>query len=198
MHTREEHRSLILDLVLAREKIALHSEHLSGSGRHEPVDLSRVLFHLAGVEHALQSAGFLGELEQFLPLILRQEWLLELGTGGILCLSLDLPGANLGLLAGQRSLVVLEVIVLGVMSFDCLEKQVTVLLEEGVDVEGEVVEIRGEDGRGRKGAGGQGGQGWGKVEFFGGRWRWELVKVGCEEVGVVDLNGEFNEDILVF
>ena len=186
-----------LDLVLAGEKVALHSKHLSGSGGHETVDLSRVLLYLAGVEHALESTGLLGKLEQSLPLILGQEWLLELGAGGILCLPLGLPGVNLGLLTGKRSLVVLEVVVLGVMSVDGFKKQVAILLEEWVDVEGKVVEVGSKDGGGRKGAGGQGGQGWRKVEIFGGRRRWELVKVGCEEVGVVNLNGEFNEDILV-
>ena len=119
--TRQGTSAPILDLVFAGKKVALHSKHLSGSGRHETVDLSRILFHLAGVEHALESAGLLGKLEQSLPLILRQEWLLELRASGILCLPLDLPGGDLGLLTGQGALVVLEVVVLGVVDIDGFE-----------------------------------------------------------------------------
>lgn len=88
----------------------------------------RILLDLPGVEHALQSAGFLRKLEQALPLIFGERSLLEGSTAGVLRLALRLPGGDLLLFTSERSLIVLEVVVLGVVGFDSIQKQIAVLL----------------------------------------------------------------------
>lgn len=46
-----------------------------------------------------------------------------------------MPGGDLGLLTRERTLVVLVVVDLGVVSLDALKQQIASLLEEGVDGE---------------------------------------------------------------
>lgn len=97
--------------------------------------MTRILLDLSGVEHALQSAGFLRKLEQALPLIFGERGLLEGGTAGVLGFALRLPGGDLLLFTSERALVVLEVVVLGVVGFNSIQKQITVLLEERIDAQ---------------------------------------------------------------
>lgn len=105
---------------------------------------------MAAVEHAVEAAGLLGQLEESLPLILWERRLLERCAGGVLGLALGLPGCDLGLLTGERALVVLKVAGLGVVGLNAVEKEVAVLLEERVNAEGEVVEVGGQNGLLRK------------------------------------------------
>lgn len=86
---------------LARKQIALDGKHLSSRRGNETIDLTRILLNLSGVEHTLQSAGFLRKLEQALPLIFGERGLLEGGTGGILGFALRLPGGDLLLFTGE-------------------------------------------------------------------------------------------------
>jgi len=131
---------------LSGQKVTLDGKHLACRGGNEAVDLARVLFHLSAVEHALQAARLLGQLEQPLPFVLGKKGLLEGCTGGVLGLALLLPVVDFGLFTSERTLVVLEVVGLGVMSLDAVKEKVAVLLEEGVDVERQVVEVGGKDG----------------------------------------------------
>lgn len=57
---------------LLRHQVASHGEHLGADICREPVHLPAVLLHLLGVQHALQPAGLLWQLEQPLPLVLWQ------------------------------------------------------------------------------------------------------------------------------
>lgn len=112
--------------------------------------MASILLHLAAVEHAVEAAGLLGQLEESLPLVLWERGLLERCAGGVLGLALGLPGCDLGLLTGKRALVVLEVACLGVVGLNAVEEEIAVLLQEGVNVEGEVVEVGGQNGLLRK------------------------------------------------
>lgn len=106
----------------------------------------------------------------------------------VLGLALLLPGGDLGLFARELAVVVLVVVELGVVGLDAFEEEVRRLGEERVDREGEGWKRGRERGRGR-------------VEGFEGRvcgWgRWERVQVGGEEVGVVDCERKFVEDVLI-
>ena len=62
----------------------------------------------------------------------------------ILLLTLLLPRLNLRLLASERALVVLRVVLLRLVVFDALEEEVAGLLQERVDAEVEAVEVWGE------------------------------------------------------
>ena len=75
----------------------------------------------------------MGKLEKLLPLILGQKGLLCGGTAGVLGLALCLPLGDLGLLTGERTLVELVVVKLGVVGLYAVEEEVAGLLEEGVD-----------------------------------------------------------------
>lgn len=88
-----------------------------------------------------------------MPLVLGKERLFESSAGGVLSLALLLPVADLGLFTGKRTLVVLEVVGLGVVGLDAVEEKVAVLLQEGVNVERQVVEVGGENGGFSKWAG---------------------------------------------
>ena len=182
---------------LPGHQVALDRKHLARRGRDEAVDLARVLLHLAAVEHGLQAAGLLGQLEQPLPLVLGERRLLEGRAAGVLGLALGLPGSDLGLLAGQRPLVVLVVVGLGVVRLDALEEKIAVLLQVRVDAERQVVVVGVQNGVLDEGAGLQGGQGRGQL---GGRRHLgalQLVDERGDQVRVVDLNRQFDEDILV-
>jgi hypothetical protein len=157
----------------------------------------RVLLDLPGVEHALQSAGLLRKLEEPLPLIFRQQRLLEGRAAHVLGLALGLPGGNLLLLTGKRSLVVLEVVVLCVMGFDGIQKQIAVLFQERVDAQGQVVKVRGEGIRLGDWAVVECRQRCRELQRLGREGSRQLVKERCEEVRVVDLDRQLNKDILV-
>lgn len=154
------------------------------------------MLHLAGVEHALQPAGLGRELEQTLPLVLGEEGLLERGAGGVLLGALLLPVVDLLLLAAEHALIVLVVVDLGVVGLDAIQQEVAVLLEEGVDAERQVVKVGGESGGLGEGAGLEsaerdrevGGRGGGALQ---------LVDERSDQVGVVDLDRQLLEDILV-
>jgi hypothetical protein len=152
------------------------------------------LLNLLGIQHTLQSAGLLRKLEQSLPLVLGKRLLLGSNTLGVLILALGLPLCDLGLLTGELSLVVLEVVEVGVVRLNALEEEIAGLLEEGVDRKVEVVDRRVQrrlesvaveviercgllDGT-LNGSGG------------------DLVEESCEEVRVVDVDRDLNEDIL--
>lgn len=186
--------------VLTRHQGALYTEHLTGDHSAEAVDLARVLFDLPSDEHSLEPARLVRQLEQFLPLILRQKRLLLLLAEDVLCFPLLLPSLDLRLLAAQRSLVVRRVVLFLVVRFDGVEKEVGGLLQEWIDGEIQSVVVWCER-VGRE-------TGLGVVtELSEGCWevgslllRWwggKLVQERGEEVGVVDRDGELDEDILV-
>lgn len=84
------------------------------------------------------------------------------------------------------------------MRLDGVEQLVAGLLQEGVDAEVEGVEVRGQGVGGDGGVVGELGEGGGEGVGGGGGWGGgELVEEGGEEVGVVDGEGEFDEDVLV-
>lgn len=120
-------------LHLLRQQVLPHGKHLGANVGREAIHLLAVLFDLLGVEHALQTAGLLGKLEQSLPLVLRKQGLLGKRSLGVLSLSLGLPLGNLGLLTRQLALVELEVVEVDIVGLDALEQQVASLLEEGID-----------------------------------------------------------------
>lgn len=78
-------------IKLLGKKVFSYGKHLGGNASREPIDLLSVLLDLLGVEHALESAGLLRQLEQLLPLILGQQGLLGQGALGVLGLALGLP-----------------------------------------------------------------------------------------------------------
>lgn len=157
----------------------------------------RVLFDLPAVEHALQPTGLLRKLKEALPLVFGQQRLLEGRTADVLGLALSLPGGNLLLLTSERPLVILEVVVLCVVGFDGIQKQIAVLFQERIDAQGQVVEIRSESIRLGDGAIVERCQRHREFQRFGREGSRQLVKEGCEEVRVVDLNRQLNKDILV-
>lgn len=187
------HQRLVRGFV--GQQVALDGKHLARAGRDEAVDLARVLFHLAGVEHALQTAGFGGELEQTLPLVLGEEGLVESGTAGILLCALRLPGVDLLLLAAEHTLVVLVVVDLGVVGLDAVQEEIAVLLQEGIDAEGQVVEVGGKGGVFAEGAGLKGSQGGRELSGSCGNRALQLVNESSDQVGVVELDGQFLEDV---
>lgn len=155
------------------------------------------MLHLPAVEHALQPAGLLRQLEQPLPLVLGQQGLLERGAAHVLRLALGLPLSDLILLAGKRTLVVLEVVGLGVVCLDGVKEKVAVLLQERVDAQGQVLEVGGENGGGGDRAALQSSERGREVQRPRRRVRGQLVEEGVQEVGVVDVHGKLDEDILV-
>ena len=82
----------------------------------------------------------------------------------ILLLTLLLPRLNLRLLASERALVVLRVVLLRLVVFDALEEEVAGLLQERVDAEVEAVEVWGERVGRCVGVVGEVGEGGGEVE----------------------------------
>lgn len=152
---------------------------------------------MPGVEHSLEAAGLLGKLEQTLVLILGQERLLEGRTAGVLGLALGLPGGDLGLLTSKRTLIVLEVVGLGVVGLDAVQQKVAVLLEEGVDAERQVVEVGGQNAVLNEGALLQSSQRGGKVGRSGLAGALELVDESGDQMRVVNFNWKLNEDVLV-
>lgn len=160
--------------------------------------MASVLLHLSAHKQSLKTRRLLRKLEQLLPFILRQERLLLLRANRVLLLALLLPLLNLGLLAREGALVVLGVVLLGLVVFDALEELVAGFLQEGVDGEVEAVEVRGQRVGRDVGVVGEIGEGGGEVEgglFWGGLG--QVVEEGGEEVGVVDCDGELDEDVLV-
>ena len=197
MQTRDKTQNTSLFGRLTRKKISLHCKHLTRRRCNKVVDLARVLLHLSAVEHALKPAGFLGQLEQPLPLVLGEEGLLEGRAGGILRLALLLPVIDLRLFTGKRALVVLEVVGLGVVGLDAIQEQVAVLLHEGINAEQQVVEVRGENCRLSWRARFKCGKGRRKISRPGLLGGLELVDERCDQVRVVDGNRKFDENILV-
>lgn len=182
---------------LGRHQVALHREHLTRRGRDEAVDLASVLVNLAAVEHGVQAAGLLGQLEEPLPFILGKRGLLERCPGGVLGLALGLPGGDLGLLSGEGALVVLVVAGLGVVGLDAVEEEIAVLLEEGVDAEGEVVIVGGQDRLLGECRGLQGRERGGDVSRGRLGLVLKLVEEGGDQVGVVNLDWELDQNVLV-
>lgn len=123
--------------------------------------------------------------------------MLEGGPGGILSLALLLPVVDLGLLTGERTLVVLKVVGLGLVGFDAVEEQVAVLLHERVNAEKQVIEVRRENSRLGRSAGFQHSQGRRKIGGPGLLGSLELVDERIDQVRVVDRNRKLNENILV-
>jgi hypothetical protein len=187
------HQRLVRGLI--GQQVALDGKHLARAGRDEAVDLARVLIHLAGVEHAVQTAGLGWKLEQTLPLVLREEGLVESGTGGILLCALLLPRVDLLLLATEHTLVVLVVVDLGVVGLDAVQEEIAVLLQEGIDAEGQVFEVGGKSGGFAEGTGLEGSQGGGKLSRSRRGRALQLVNEGGDQVGVVELDGQFLEDV---
>ena len=155
------------------------------------------MLNLAGVEHALQPAGLGGELEQALPLVLGEEGLLERGAGGVFLGAFLFPVVDLLLLAAEHALVVLVVVDLCVVGLNAVQQEVAVLLEEGVDVERQVVEVGSESVGLGEGAGLESAERSRKVGGPGGVGALQLVDERGDQVGVVNLNGQLLEDILV-
>lgn len=111
--------------------------------------------------------------------------------------ALLLPVVDLLLLTAEHALVVLVVVDLGVVGFDAIQQEVTVLLEEGVDVERQIVKVGGESGGLGEGAGLESAERGRKVGGRGGIGTLQLVDERSDQVGVVNLNGQLLEDILV-
>lgn len=128
--------------LLSGQQIALNRKHLGRDARSESIHLPRVLLHLPRVEQRLQSARLLGQLEQSLPFIFREERLLRGSARSVLSLALLLPSRNLSLLTRKGSLVVLIVVDLCVVVLNALKEQVARLLQEGVDGKIERVVVR--------------------------------------------------------
>lgn len=104
---------------------------------------------------------------------------------------------DLGLLTGERTLVELVVVKLGVVGLYAVEEEVAGLLKEGVDREVERVEVGCQGQRGKRGVLLEGGEAGREVEGLArGRSR-QLVKERGEEVRVVDDDGQLGEDVLV-
>jgi uncharacterized Zn-finger protein len=61
---------------IAGQEVRLDGEHLRCDTGSEAIDLPRVLLDLPRVEQSLQPARLLGQLEQPLPLVLWEQWLL--------------------------------------------------------------------------------------------------------------------------
>lgn len=82
------------------------------------------------------------------------------------------------------------------VGLDAVEEKVAVLLEEGIDAEGQVVEVGRQHGVLDEWAGFQSGQR--RREIGGGRLAGalKLVEERGDQVRVVDFHGEFNEDVL--
>lgn len=104
---------------------------------------------------------------------------------------------NLGLLTGERALVELVVVELGVVGLYAVEKEVASLLEEGVDGEIERVKVGSKRERGEVGVLFKSGEAGREVEgLLRGR-SGELVEERGEDVRVVDDDGQLGEDVLV-
>lgn len=131
-------------LHLLRHQIAPNRKHFPRNPRREPIHLSRILLHLPRIQQHLQPPRLLRQLEQSLPLILRQGRLLVHLPHRILAPALLLPGGDFGLLAREGARVVAVVVEFGVVGFDGVEQVVARLGEEGVDAEGEGGEVGGE------------------------------------------------------
>lgn len=183
--------------TLTRQQIAPHSKHLAAHPSRDAINLPRILLHLPAIQQRLQPARLRGQLEQPLPLVLGQGGLLARRARRVLRLALLLPRRDLGLLARQRPLVVLVVVDLGVVRLDAVEQEVARLLEERVDAEVQRVVVGVERRLGDCVGGFEGGEGRGKRGLGRGDGLGELVEEGCDEVGVVDGEGELDEDVLV-
>lgn len=179
------------------QQVRLDCKHLCCDARGEAVHLPGVLLDLPRVEQRLQPAGLLGQLEQPLPLILWQQWLLRRRPRRVLRLALLLPCRDLGLLARERALVVLVVVELRVVVLDALEEQVARLLEEGVDGEVERVVVGVERGLGQVRVLVQGREAGRERELLLGGLRRQLVEERGEKVRVADGDGELDEDVRV-
>lgn len=116
-----------------RQQIPPHSKHPPPNRSREPIHLPCILLHLPAINQALQPPRLRRQLEQPLPLVLRQRGLLSQHARRVLGLALLLPGGDLSLFAGQLALVELVVVELGVVGFDALEEVLGGLEEEGVD-----------------------------------------------------------------
>ena len=179
------------------QKVRLDCKHLRCDARGEAVHLPGVLLDLPRVEQRLQPAGLLRQLEQPLPLVLWQQWLLRRRPRRVLRLALRLPCRDLGLLACERALVVLVVVELRVVVLDALEEQVARLLEEGVDGEVERVVVGVERGLGQVRVLVQGREAGRERELLLGGLRRQLVEERGEKVRVADGDGELDEDVRV-
>jgi len=156
--------------------------------------LLSILLDLLRVEHTLEPAGLLRELEQPLPLILGKRLLLGSDTGRVLGLALGLPLSNLGLLTSELSLVELEVVEVGVVGLDAVEEEVAGLLKERIDGNIEVVERRVE--RGVDGVLEEIVERRGRLRGIPDGGRGNLVEEGGEKVRVMDDDRELDHDVL--
>ena len=176
---------------VSRQQIPSDGEHLACGPRHETIHLPCILIHLSRIEHGFQPARFCGQLEQPLPLVLRQRWLFRQRPCSVLCFALRLPLLDLGLFAGQGAGVVGEVVGLDMVGFNGVEEVVAGLGQEGVDGEIEEGEIGGEGVGGGDGVAFNGGE---RARWLGHDARAEelgyLVQERCDAVRVVDCDGE--------
>lgn len=126
---------------VARHQVSSDGKHFPCRSRDEPINLSRILLHLPRVQHVLESAWLRWQLEQFLPLVLVQRWLLLDRSRRILRLAFGLPLLDLGLLPSQGTRVVGEVVGFSVVRLDAVEKVITRLGQKGIDAERERLKI---------------------------------------------------------
>lgn len=123
--------------------------------------------------------------------------MLRRGARSILSLALLLPGGNLSLLTSEGSLVVLVVVDLRVMILYALKEQVASLLKEGIDGEIKRLVVREEGRLWDVGILLQGSQVGRELELLLWCTRRQLVQERGEEMGVVNGNGELDQDIVV-
>lgn len=126
---------------LSREEVAANTEHLGRNCGREAINLSSVLLDLSADEQRIQARWLLGKLEQLLPLVLREQWLLLLSSESILLLSLLLPSGDLGLFSTERALVILSVVLFYLVALNAVEQQVASLLQEGINGKIKVVKV---------------------------------------------------------
>ena len=129
---------------ISRQQIPSHTKHLPTNRRTEAIHLSRILLHLPAHKKRLQPTRLDRQLEKLLPLILIQRRLLARNPRRILRLPLRLPGCDLLLLAPERALPVLEVVLFCLMALDTVQEEIAGLFEEGVEAEIEGVEVWGQ------------------------------------------------------
>ena len=109
-------------LLLSWQQVALDGKHLPTDGTGKPINLPRALLNLPRIEEYLKPARLLRELEQSRPFVLGKQGLLRSCACCILGLALLLPLRDLGLLARQRSLIVLVIVELDLVVLDAVEE----------------------------------------------------------------------------
>lgn len=113
---------------ISRNQSASNAKHLPANHSTEPIHLSRILLHLSSYQETLQATGFLWQLEELLPFVLVERWLLLLHAQRILLLSLGLPSCNLSLFATKTALVILSVVLFCLVLFDAVQEKIGRLL----------------------------------------------------------------------